>query len=97
MGSIEKAIYRPDDGSLPSVEMATFEAGQVALTRKAHPQEYIQNLWPVFYADKVSFTCKDAIKIKINEKSTTCNQAIHFIEKPTTLQINDVNDNVCNM
>ena len=51
-------------------------------------------MWPVFYADKVSFTCKNPIKIKINEKSTTCSQAIHFIEKPTTLNLNDVNDNV---
>ena len=74
--------------------MATLEAGQVALTRKAYKQEYIQNLLPVFYADKVSFTCKNTIKIQINEKSETCNQAIHFIEKPTTLKLNDVNDNV---
>ena len=66
MGSIEEGIYRPDDDSLPSVEITTLEARQVALTRKAHPQEYIQSLWPVFYADKVSFTCKDAIKIKIS-------------------------------
>ena len=37
----------------------------------------------------VSFTCKINTKIKINDKQETCNQAINFINRPKSLQINE--------
>ena len=81
MGSIKNGIYKPDDESLPQGELSTLEAGQVTLTRKPHQHVFIQLLWPVYYADKVSFTCKDATEIKINGETQKCNQAIHFQTK----------------
>ena len=93
MGSIHDGIYKPDDDSLPHVELSTLEAGQVTLTIQPHHHEFIKFLWPVYYAVKVSFTCKDATEIKINGETQKCNQTIHFQTRPKSLQINE-GDNI---
>ena len=92
MGSIHDGIYKPDDDSLPHVELSTLEAGQVTLTIQPHHHEFIKFLWPVYYAVKVSFTCKDATEIKINGETQKCNQTIHFQTRPKSLQINEGNN-----
>ena len=91
MGSITDGLYEPDDGSLPAVQITNLYEGKAALTRQPSKQEFIQSLWPIFSGDKVSFTRKDLISIMVNDKKVTCNQAIHFINKPKTLKINDDN------
>ena len=92
MGEIEEGIFKPDDDSLPQVELSKLEAGEVTLTRKPHQHEFIQILWPIYYQDKVSFTCKDTTDIKIDGLDQKCNSAIHFQTRPQSLQIKNGDD-----
>ena len=82
MRGIQDGIYKPDDDTLPQVELSTLEAGQVTLTRKPHQHEFIQLLWPIYYQDKVSFSCKETTEIKIDGLTQKCNTAIHFQARP---------------
>ena len=87
IGEILDGIYKPDDDTLPQVELAKLEAGEVTLTRKPHQHEFIQILWPIYYQNKVSFSCKDTTDIKIDGLDQKCNSAIHFQTRPQSLQI----------
>ena len=92
MGEITEGIFKPDDDSLPEVELSKLEAGEVTLTRKPHLHKFLQTFWPIYYQDKVSFTCKDTTAIKINGLDQKCNSAIHFQVRPQSLQIKDGED-----
>ena len=73
-------------------ELSKLEVGEVTLTRKPHQHEFIQILWPIYYQNKVSFTCKDTTDIKIDSLDQKCNSAIHFQTRPQSLQINNGDD-----
>ena len=88
----EDGIFKPDDNTLPQVELSTLEAGQVTLKRKPNKHEIIQLVWPIYYEDKVSFSCRETTEIKINGLAQKCNTAIHFQARPKSLQIKDGDD-----
>ena len=88
MGDVEDGTYTPDDQNIPPVQLSKLEAGLSTLTRKPEIQEFLNNvIWPIYFDSKVSFSCKTNTKLKINDKIEPCNQAIHFMQKPNTVQM----------
>jgi hypothetical protein len=93
VGAVLDDTFTPDDLNLPPVQLSKLEAGLSTLTRKPDMQEFLQDvIWPVYSDSKVSFSCKIKTKLKINGKMESCNQAIHFISKPDTVQMLDGED-----